>query len=80
MPKPERAPTRLHHEPKALKWARTKAGLSQARLAREIGVSRSLICEYEAGTRSATPEMLLRIAEALNCPVVFLESKRAVAS
>lgn len=80
MTKSPRSPARLHHEPEALAWAREKAGLSQAELARRCGWSRSTICEYEAGTRSATPGNLLKIAEALNCPVVFLERKREVAS
>ncbi|MFB4320625.1 helix-turn-helix domain-containing protein [Actinomadura sp. 21ATH] len=80
MPNPERAPTRLHHEPEAVTWAREKAGLSQAQLARECGFTRSLICEIEAGTRNATPATLMKIAEALNCPVVFLERKRQAAS
>lgn len=74
----DRAPRELHHEPKAVMWAREKAGLSQASLGRECGLSRSLISEIEAGTRSATPENLLKIASALNCPVVFLERKRQV--
>lgn len=78
MPNPERAPTRLDHEPEAVEWARRKAGLSQAELARRCGFTRSLICEIEGGTRNATPGTLLKIAEALNCPVVFLEAKREV--
>lgn len=79
MSNPERAPAHLNHEPKSVEWARQKAGLSQAQLARECGVSRSLICEIEAGTRNCTPGLLLKIAQALNCPLVFLESKRDVA-
>lgn len=80
MPKVERAPTRLNHEPSAIAWARKKAGLSQAQLAKRCGFSRSLICEIEGGTRNATPARLNKIAEALNCPVVFLEAKREAAS
>lgn len=79
MTNPERAPLRLHHEPTAVQWARGKAGLSQSELARECGYSKSFICEIEGGTRNAGPAVLLKIAKALNCPVVFLERKREVA-
>jgi hypothetical protein len=32
--------------------------------------------EIESGWRSATPANLMKIADALNCPVVMLERKR----
>lgn len=75
-----RAPARLHHEPEAVTWAREKAGLNQSQLAKRCGLARSLVCEIEAGTRNATPENLLKIAKALNCPLVFLERRREVES
>ena len=71
-----RAPLRLNHEPDAVRFARKKAGLTQTALAELTGLSRTLIVEIEAGTRSATPANLTKIAEILNCPVVFLERKR----
>lgn len=80
MPSHDRAPLRLHHEPQAVQWARGKAGLSQTQLAQACGFTKSFICEIEGGTRNAGPATLLKIAEALNCPVVFLERKRQVAS
>jgi transcriptional regulator with XRE-family HTH domain len=67
---------RLNHEPDALRWAREKAGLTQTALAERTGLARTLIVEIEGGTRNATPENLLKLAEALNCPVVVLERKR----
>lgn len=72
----ERAPARLHHEPEAVRWAREKAGLTQTQLAERTGIARTLIVEIEAGTRNATPANLIKIAAALNCPVVFLERSR----
>jgi transcriptional regulator with XRE-family HTH domain len=39
-------------------------------------VSVSLISEIEAGTRNATPAMIRKLAEAMNCPRVVLERKR----
>lgn len=71
---------KLNHEPQAVTFARQKAGLTQAQLAELVGISRSLMNEIEKGWRSATPERLLAIAKALNCPVVFLERKRDVSS
>jgi transcriptional regulator with XRE-family HTH domain len=67
----------LGHEPEAVIYAREKAGLTQAELARRVGVSVALVNMIESGDRNATPAMLLRLAAALNCPVVVLERKRA---
>jgi transcriptional regulator with XRE-family HTH domain len=66
----------LDHEPAAVTYAREHAGLTKTELARLCGVSLSLISEIEGGTRNATPAMLNRLAEALNCPRVVLERKR----
>ena len=78
-PRPPRrvAPTR--HDPTVLKIVREAKGWSQVDLARAVGISRSVLCEMEKGTRGATPASLKRIAEVLNCPVSVLERKRAVA-
>ena len=66
----------LDHEPEAVAWARKKAGLNQTQLAQRMGVSLSLVNMIERGKRNATPELLLKMADALNCPVVVLERKR----
>jgi transcriptional regulator with XRE-family HTH domain len=66
----------LDHEPAAVTYARIKAGLTKTQLAQACRVSLSLISEIEAGTRNATPAMILKLAEALNCPPVVLERKR----
>lgn len=76
MPNPHRAPTRLNQEPAAVRWARKRSGLTQAALAKRAGLSRSLVVEIEGGTRNATDENLIKLAEAMNCPVVVLERKR----
>jgi transcriptional regulator with XRE-family HTH domain len=67
----------LDHEPEAVEYARKAAGLTKTQLAERCGVSLSLISEIESGNRNATPEMLIRLADALNCPKVILERKRA---
>lgn len=68
----------LNHEPSAVTYAREKAGLTQAEVARQCGVSPSLINEIEKGTRNATPAMLVTLATVLNCPLVVLERKRPI--
>jgi transcriptional regulator with XRE-family HTH domain len=68
----------LNHEPEAVTWAREKSGLTMTEVAARLGVSLSLVSEIEKGTRNATPAMLLRLAEVLNCPVVVIERKRIV--
>jgi len=76
MPNPKRAPARLNQEPSAVRWARKRSGLTQTQLAERAGVSRTLVVEIEGGTRSATDGNLIKLAEAMNCPVVVLERKR----
>lgn len=68
-------PSVLHQSPQAVTWARQKAGLTKRALARQIGISEQLMSEIESGWRSATPTNLLKIAAALNCPLVALEAK-----
>ena len=69
--------TPVDHDPAALKWAREQAGWRQGALAREIGVSRSLLCEAERGTRSLTPAVKTLLARTLGCPVTVFERKAA---
>jgi transcriptional regulator with XRE-family HTH domain len=66
----------LDHEPEAFRFARERSGLTMTQLAERAGVSLSLVSEIESGTRNATPAMLLKFAEAMNCPLVVLERKR----
>ena len=49
----------------AIKKARNKAGLTQKQLANKLGVSFTLVSQYERGTRNPKPETLDRIATAL---------------
>lgn len=76
---PERTLT-LHHEPDAVTYARTAAGLTKAQLADLIGKSAQLVGDIEAGRRNATPAVLKDIARVLNCPLVVLQRKRWMAS
>ena len=42
--------------------------VSQAELARRVGVSRGLICDIEKGRRDATIEIVVKFAKALGYP------------
>lgn len=57
-------------------YAREQAGLTKSQLARAVGISPQLMSEIESGWRNATPPVLKKLAEALNCPRVVLERKR----
>ncbi|WP_435128802.1 helix-turn-helix domain-containing protein [Actinacidiphila sp. bgisy144] len=77
MPSRARArPRRLCQEPKAVTWAREREGLTKRALATRVGISEQLMGDIESGRRNTTPANLIKIAEALNCPVVVLERKR----
>lgn len=52
--------------------ARGKIRISQAELARRLGVSPGAVGNWESGTRSPDAEMLSRIADALGCTVDYL--------
>jgi transcriptional regulator with XRE-family HTH domain len=65
----------LNHDPQSVVWARKAKRWTQAALAEAVGVTGSHMCEIEKGTRNAGPDLLARIAEALNCPISMLEAK-----
>lgn len=62
-------------DPIALKWCREAKGWTQRDLAAVCGVSESHWSKLESGQASATPRLLIRIAESLNCPTSILETK-----
>lgn len=68
-----------NHEPEAVRYARRRSGLTQTELAERVGCGQPLISDIESGRRNATAEMLIKLAEALNCPVVVLERKQVSA-
>lgn len=71
----ERRVKSLRHDPVFLRWTREQRGLSQRGLAAAIGISPGHMCEIEAGTRSATDQMLTKLAEVLECPVSAIERR-----
>lgn len=56
-----------------LRAARESSGLTQARAAIELGVSRPLLIAIEKGTRAATPEELVKLAGIYGKPVSELQ-------
>jgi Zn-dependent peptidase ImmA (M78 family)/DNA-binding XRE family transcriptional regulator len=56
-----------------LRAARESSGLTQAQVAVELGVSRPLLIAIEKGTRAATPEELVKLAEIYGKPVSELQ-------
>lgn len=57
---------------KRLRLAREQAGLSQAQVARLLGLHRPAITEVEAGRRSVTAEELTKLAEIYGVGVSWL--------
>ena len=55
-----------------IREARRNAGLSQEKLAEQIGVSRQAVTKWEAGQAAPSTENLLRLAEALHTPLETL--------
>ena len=48
---------------------REQNGLSKAELARRVGVSGSMICQVERGTKACSMQLGAQIASALGCEV-----------
>lgn len=67
---------RLYHEPEAITRTRVKAGLSKLALANRAGVSEGFIRHIEAGKMSCPLGTLMKISDALGCPVADLVRKR----
>lgn len=58
--------------PEALKYLRAKKGITQADLAKALGVGKSTISMYEVGAREPDFEMLENIADYFNVDMMFL--------
>ena len=56
----------------AIRRERKKAGLSQGELADRLGITRSLIGQYERGIRNPKPFTVQRIADALGIHSAYL--------
>lgn len=61
----------------ALASLREKDGQTKAQLAARVGISPQYYGDIEAGRRGAKPDVLRRIAVALNVPLSAIEGARA---
>ncbi|MBL7213088.1 MAG: helix-turn-helix transcriptional regulator [Desulfobacteraceae bacterium] len=52
-----------------LAGARLKAGMTQAQLAKKLGIRQNMISDYERGKRRISPSMAKRMAKALHIKV-----------
>ena len=57
---------------RALRTARTAAGLSQAQVAVEAGVSREVVSRLESGRRAARMDTLSAVLDVLGYEIAFL--------
>lgn len=55
-----------------LRKMREQKELSQMALANRVGLSQSLIAAYEMGTRKATGDIIVAIADVLDCTTDYL--------
>lgn len=65
----------LDHAPEVVRFARQNAGLTQEQLGAALGLSRQRMCDIEHGRRNAPVELLERMAERLDFPLVALLAK-----
>jgi transcriptional regulator with XRE-family HTH domain len=76
---PPRRKAPVEHDPRALRQARIRAGWLQGDLAREVGISQSVLSEAERGTRGISPGVRVKVAKVLNCdPITFAPLTAAV--
>lgn len=52
-----------------IKKARKKSGLTQSQLGNKLGVSASMLAQYETGKRKPKIETLLKLSEAMGVPL-----------
>ncbi len=61
---------------KNLKELREELKISQNKLAKDIGISQSNICEYEKGTVEATESVILKIADYFDVSIDYLLGRK----
>lgn len=64
-------------DPLAITVLREKDGQTKRQLADRAGISPQYLGDIEAGRRGAKPDVMKRLAAALNVPMSMLERKRS---
>jgi transcriptional regulator with XRE-family HTH domain len=67
----------LDHRPAELRRRRIELGRRQYELAEAAGISAGHLSELESGRRNPSPELLVRLAEALGCATADLMAEPA---
>lgn len=62
------------HDPARIVAARAAAGLSQIEVTRRAGLASGTLSKIENSEAGTTPETLVKIADAIGCPVTQLLS------
>lgn len=72
------SPAAIHEafDPNRLTQARNLAGMTKRRVAESLGVTPAAVSQYELGTNRPRPDLIPRLAEALNVPTAFFLSGR----
>ena len=55
-----------------IKQLRIKKLLTQSQLSERLGITKSAVCAYEAGTRYPSLDMLIKLAQSFNVSTDFL--------
>ncbi len=74
MPRP---PASVQLDPTALVVLREKDGHSKTSLAALAGLSLGYLSDLESGRRKGNPDVIAKLARALNVPKSMLESRRS---
>lgn len=61
----------------ALSALRSKDGMTKTQLAEAAGISLQYLCDIEVGRRGAKPDVMKRLAAALNVPLSAIEERVA---
>lgn len=61
----------------ALSAIRSKDGMTKTQLALAAGISLQYLCDIEVGRRGAKPDVMKRLAAALNVPLSAIEERVA---
>lgn len=59
----------------ALSAIRAKDGMTKKQLAEASGISLQYLCDIESGRRGAKPDVMKRLAAALNVPLSAIEGR-----